>query len=103
MIRAMQCSELLTAAVFISGHSYSAAGTGNKTSPNYGDCDIWVIRLNARGEEVWQRSYGGTGADTGWNGDVIKPTLDGGFLILISDDKPIYYLPIEGRHHQFEY
>jgi hypothetical protein len=66
----------------ISGHSYSAAGTGNKTSPNYGDCDIWVIRLNARGEEVWQKTYGGTGPDTGWHGDVVQPTLDGGFLIL---------------------
>jgi len=34
-----------------------------KTSPNYGDIDYWIVKINANGEKVWDVSYGGTVGD----------------------------------------
>ncbi|MBE8725374.1 T9SS type A sorting domain-containing protein [Flavobacterium hungaricum] len=48
---------------------YILAGTSNspndfqKKDPCKGGTDFWVIKLNARGEEQWQRTIGGTGQD----------------------------------------
>jgi len=47
----------------IGGNSNSRKDSGNKTSPNYGESDFWIIRINSDGEEVWQETYGGEGED----------------------------------------
>lgn len=47
----------------IGGNSNSIKDTGNKTSPNYGQSDYWVIKLDFSGNEVWQKTYGGKGED----------------------------------------
>jgi hypothetical protein len=62
----------------LAGHSYSSADSGNKTSTNWGDDDYWIIRLNGNGNELWQQSYGGTGAESL---AVIRQTTDGGFIL----------------------
>jgi len=38
--------------------------SGNKTSPNYGFIDVWVLKLDASGEKVWETSVGGSGYDS---------------------------------------
>lgn len=43
----------------IYGNSNSPV-SGTKTSSNYGLSDIWLIMLDADGNEVWQKTYGGT-------------------------------------------
>jgi hypothetical protein len=47
----------------IAGESYGLAGDGNKTSPEYGGGDIWLVRLDAEGQKLWDRSYGGSRSD----------------------------------------
>jgi hypothetical protein len=63
---------------FIIG-GYSASGiSGNKTSPQYGNVDYWIVRLGADGSLLWDKSFGGTG------GDYLKaviPMPAGGFLL----------------------
>ena len=57
---------------------YSESGvTGNKTSPNRGGRDFWVIRLDANGDAIWDRTYGGNDDD---NLQDIIETGDGGFI-----------------------
>lgn len=74
----------LLACLYPVGEGYIAGGTslsgvnGNKTSPNLGLRDYWVIRLNSEGDAIWEKSYGGTGSDYLQD---LKPTPDGGFLL----------------------
>jgi hypothetical protein len=58
------------------GASLSGA-TGNKTSPNYGNNDWWLVKLDADGELQWDKSYGGS------DDDFLKAVLpyQGGYLL----------------------
>ena len=40
--------------------------------------DVWVIRLDANGNVVWQRTYGGSAGD---GAHAVQPTSDGGFIV----------------------
>jgi len=62
----------------LGGYSCSASGTGNKTSPKYGCSDFWVVRLNAEGNMLWDKSFGGSDVD---HLDCLQQTSDGGFII----------------------
>jgi hypothetical protein len=42
----------------IVGSSLSSADA-NKTSPNYGGFDYWIIKVNTSGVKVWENTYGG--------------------------------------------
>ncbi|MCI0746264.1 MAG: hypothetical protein L0Y58_12740, partial [Verrucomicrobia subdivision 3 bacterium] len=63
----------------LAGNSYSAS-TGNKTSTNFGSDDIWIARLDASGNKLWDRSFGGSG-DDGFFNVAIQQTADGGFVL----------------------
>lgn len=43
-----------------------------------GQSDIWMLRLNAVGDEIWQETYGGTGTEQAYS---IIETKDEGFLL----------------------
>ena len=60
----------------IGGTSWSGVG-GNKTTPNYGQTDFWLLKIDANGSNQWQRSYGGSGGD---NVSSLLATDDGGYL-----------------------
>ena len=36
---------------------------GDKSQPNKGEVDVWIVRINATGAAQWNQSYGGTGVD----------------------------------------
>src|SRR5687767_6540046 len=56
--------------------SYFALPGGNKTSPHYGSHDFWLVRTDANGARLWDRSYGGDDQDTL---ETLHQTSDGGF------------------------
>jgi hypothetical protein len=60
------------------GSASSSPVSGNKTAPQIGGSDYWVLRLDANGEIIWQRTYGGNDWDE-LRG--IAAASDGGFLI----------------------
>ncbi|WP_216688486.1 hypothetical protein [Hymenobacter siberiensis] len=63
----------------LGGNSYSGVGA-DKTGPSRGGGDFWVVKLNAQGQKVWDKTYGGSGSD--YNGfKNMSLTQDGGFLI----------------------
>jgi len=58
---------------------YSNSGkSDSKTSENKGKNDIWIVKINARGDQEWQQSYGGEGDDRLVQ---IKQVKGGGYLI----------------------
>tara|TARA_R110002050_G_scaffold195593_2_gene330470 strand:+ start:10358 stop:11956 length:1599 start_codon:yes stop_codon:yes gene_type:complete len=61
----------------INGNSNSPA-SGNKTSPNNGDWDSWIVKLSATGVIEWQKSFGGQDPDYGIS---LVPSADGNYLI----------------------
>ncbi len=44
------------------GYSYSGIN-GDKTQPNRGDMDVWLLKLDADGQLEWDKTYGGTFRD----------------------------------------
>ena len=62
----------------LGGHSRSSPGTGNKTSARYGGDDFWVVRLDADGNIVWDKSFGGSGFEYLYS---LQQTADGGFVL----------------------
>ncbi|UOQ52067.1 T9SS type A sorting domain-containing protein [Hymenobacter cellulosivorans] len=70
---------------------YSDSGSGpDKTQAGQGDFDCWLIKIDANGNKLWDRTFGGSEADII---SLLEPTNDGGFLLggnsysLISGDK----------------
>lgn len=61
----------------VGGHGDSSP-SGNRSAPAYGAGDIWIVKLNAAGEILWDRSYGGTGLDSLCD---MAETTDGGLLL----------------------
>ncbi|WGD35606.1 hypothetical protein [Olleya sp. YS] len=59
----------------IIGHTYSSDGD---ITINNGQEDFWVIKTDAQGNLVWQKTYGYSGIDTGYS---ILQTSDGGYFI----------------------
>jgi hypothetical protein len=59
---------------------YSSSNDFN-VSGNHGLGDYWAVKISSVGAIQWQRSYGGTGAESG---GPIKQTLDGGYIICSS-------------------
>jgi hypothetical protein len=55
--------------------------SGNKSQASFGGIDTWIVKLSASGTFIWDRSFGGSGADTPMNtrGTV---TPDGGLLFV---------------------
>ncbi|MGE3312808.1 MAG: hypothetical protein AB7O66_22795 [Limisphaerales bacterium] len=54
--------------------------SGNKTAPGYGQRDLWLVRIDAAGSKVWDRSFGGS-QDEGFYSRALAAAPDGGFLL----------------------
>jgi len=63
---------------FICAGESSSVVSGNKTSAGFGGIDFWVVRLDANGQKMWDKSYGGTGDEACYS---LQITSDGGFIL----------------------
>ena len=57
------------------GHTFSSDGD---VTLNHGSIDAWVVKLDADGDVIWQRAYGGTGDDRAY---AVNPAPSGGYYI----------------------
>jgi hypothetical protein len=73
--RAYSIKELSTGGYIMVGFAKSSDGDA---TANHGGNDLWVVKLDATGTLVWQKSLGGTADD---NGSEVLETADGGFYI----------------------
>ena len=70
--------QLVPQGGFVVAGTSASMPSGNKTSPNYGGDDFWVVRLDASGAKLWENSFGGN--DNDWLYSV-QNTSDGGFIV----------------------
>jgi hypothetical protein len=63
----------------------SASNQSGDVGTNHGNEDLWVVKVNANGEMVWNKLFGGTGSEVA---SAVAVTPDGGYLIAgFSDSK----------------
>ncbi|MBC8045856.1 MAG: hypothetical protein H7Y00_03625, partial [Fimbriimonadaceae bacterium] len=60
----------------LGGYSESSI-SGEKTQPNSGLEDYWLIKIDESGNIIWQSTIGGSGSDYLWS---LKNTFDGGYI-----------------------
>lgn len=61
----------------LGGYSTSNRG-GDKSEPSRGEADYWLVKLDAQGSKLWDRTYGGAEAESL---TTLELTRDGGCLI----------------------
>ncbi len=76
------CNDRPYQIIKVQSGGYICIGTSCSTDGdigyNHGAWDAWVVRLSETGEIIWERTYGGSGTDSGIS---IAETEDGGFII----------------------
>lgn len=83
----------------LGGYTESGVG-GDKNTVSYGKKDIWIIKLNAKGIQEWQKSFGGIGNDEIVK---IKPTRDKGFIIIANSESDKSDNKSENNNGSFDY
>lgn len=71
---------------FILGGYSNSNISGEKTENSKGGTDIWIVKIDASGNIIWQKTIGGSGNDTVFS---IKQTSDGGYIIGAASDSNI--------------
>lgn len=64
---------------YIVGGKSGSSAQGEKTAGNFGGDDCWVVKLNANGTKIWDKSYGGNNDD---QLNKIIPSSNGGFVMV---------------------
>lgn len=72
--------------IFLSETNLSPINNNTFTDTLYGAVDMWLVRLDANKNVVWNKTFGGTGLDFGI--DLIKLN-NGNYLIMGYSDSPI--------------
>ena len=55
-----------------------SGASGNKSMASFGSVDFWVVKLDANGDILWQRAFGGSDTDAARD---VQQTSDGGFIV----------------------
>lgn len=82
-------------------HGYSDSGvSGEKSEAGRGQMDYWILRTDANGDIVWDKTYGGSGQDQPWT---LLETADGQFLVGGHSDSGASGDKTEAGRGQFDY
>ncbi len=87
------------AGYILGGSSYSGISADKKDSCR-GQDDFWIIKLNARGEQEWQKTIGGRGSDKLLS---IQQTVDLGYIVGGSSDSPISFEKTENSKGSLDF
>lgn len=63
---------------YLVGGTSDSDVSGNKTTPNRGEEDFWLLKISADGEKIWERTYGGAQEDQLF---IVRQFQDGNFLL----------------------
>jgi hypothetical protein len=63
---------------YLAGGFSNSDVSGNKTNSCFGGFDYWVVKINAAGQKLWERSFGGS--DDDWLNSLQK-RADGGYSL----------------------
>jgi hypothetical protein len=63
---------------FILGGTSESAASGDKTEPNFGFRNIWVVKIDSNGTKQWDKRFGSNQSE--YFGNVIQ-TADGGYMV----------------------
>jgi PKD repeat protein len=74
----LQCLDQCSDGGFIVGGWSESNTGGNKTQSGQGSYDYWIVKLDANGNQQWDKDYGGTSMDVLQS---IKKTRDGGYIL----------------------
>lgn len=85
---------------FILAGTSTSMKSADKKEDNYGKEDFWIIKLNAKGDEEWQKTIGGTGRDVL---TAIRQTKDGGYIIGGSSESIMSGLKTEANYGSLDY
>ncbi len=83
----------------LGGSSYSGI-SGDKKDSCRGQDDFWIIKLNARGEQEWQKTIGGAGSDKLLS---VQQTADLGYIVGGSSDSPISFEKTENNRGSLDF
>jgi hypothetical protein len=67
---------------------------GYTTSYGEGDKDVYIVKTDAQGNELWSKTFGGSTSDVGFS---IRETSDGGYIVAgytdsFSDSRDVYVI-----------
>lgn len=94
--------DFLTTVIQTADGGYLLAGSSDsdlsvdKTAPNKGELDYWIVKTDSEGKRQWDKTYGGNKRDELTS---ITPTSDGGYLLLgasesgVSGDRTVAHFP----------
>lgn len=63
---------------YLVGGTSMAGVSGDKTQPNQGSTDYWLVKLDPNGKKLWDRTFGGPSNDNLMD---VQPTKDGGYVL----------------------
>ena len=83
----------------LGGYSYSQ-GENDKTDTFIGNCDYWIVRIDANGNRKWDKTIGGINSD--YETDV-QQTIDRGFILGGYSNSPVSFNKTETRKGVLDY
>ncbi|QMU29525.1 T9SS type A sorting domain-containing protein [Adhaeribacter radiodurans] len=95
--RLVELQQTQDGGYILGGHSSSGV-SGSKTEPSRGGTDYWVVKLQADGTKVWDKTIGSKSSE---NLQAILQTRDGGYLLGGSSSGVISGDKTEERHDRY--
>jgi hypothetical protein len=81
------------------GYSPSGIG-GDKTQLSYGAYDYWAVKIDANGNKIWDKTFGGLGSNYAYSATT---TSDGAFLLLGNSNSEVGGVKTQASQGGYDY